>query len=180
MATIKQQFTITYEREVNTETGEILNTKIISTSDATSKKTPAKTTDTEAKVYLENNKLQFNTLAVELMGIKPGDRIDIQYSVNYPIIGLSETFGASTGGTKLTKSYTISFRGKKSEALVKHGTEFKVVPTVNNQFILDNGKEIEPQPKGDENVNSNDIEFDLDSFLEDADNTEVSSSMFQL
>lgn len=179
MAIIKQQFTITYEREVDTDTGEIIKTTIIGSSDVKSekKKVIKKDQDTEAKVYLEDNKLKLNSLAVEMLNVDPGDRIDIQYSDTYPIIGKSESFGNPEGGTKLTKSYTVSFRGKKSEVLQKFGTEFKVIDS-NGRFILDNGNEIIQEPIKDENINTEDIDLNLDDFLDDA--KEVKSSIFKL
>ena len=181
MAIIKQQFTITYEREIDVDSGEIIKTTIIGSSDIKpeKKKSVKKDQDTEAKVYLEDNKLKLNSLAVEMLGVNPGDRIDIQYSDTYPIIGKSESFGNPDGGTKLTKSYTISFRGKKSEVLQKFGTEFKVIDS-NGHFILDSGKEIIQESIKDENVNVEDIDLNLDDFLDDADAKEVKSSIFHL
>ena len=181
MAIIKQQFTITYEREIDVDSGEIIKTTIIGSSDIKpeKKKSVKKDQDTEAKVYLEDNKLKLNSLAVEMLGVNPGDRIDIQYSDTYPIIGKSESFGNPDGGTKLTKSYTISFRGKKSEVLQKFGTEFKIVNS-NGHFILDSGKEIIQEPIKDENVNVEDIDLNLDDFLDDTDAKEVKSSIFSL
>ena len=181
MAIIKQQFTITYEREVDTDTGEIIKTTIIGSSDIKSekKKSIKKDQDIEAKVYLEDNKLKLNSLAVEMLNVDPGDRIDIQYSDTYPIIGKSESFGNPEGGTKLTKSYTVSFRGKKSEVLQKFGTEFKVIDS-NGRFILDSGKEVIQEPIKDENVNIEDIDLNLDDLLDDTDAKEVKSSIFKL
>ena len=177
---IKQQFTITYEREIDSDTGEILKTIIVSSSDVKpekKKKTLVKDTDTEPKAYLEDNKLRLNSLAIDLLRVKAGDRIDVQYTDIYPVIGLSESFGNPEGGTKLTKSNTLSFRGKKFEVLSKFGTEFKVVKS-DNRFILDNGSDVKvaKEPAGDENVNTDDVDFNLDDFLDD----EVKSSMFQL
>lgn len=181
MAIIKQQFTITYEREIDVDSGEIIKTTIIGSSDIKpeKKKSVKKDQDIEAKVYLEDNKLKLNSLAVEILKVNPGDRIDIQYSDTYPIIGKSESFGNPDGGTKLTKSYTISFRGKKSEVLQKFGTEFKVIDS-NGHFILDSGKEIIQEPIKDENVNVEDIDLNLDDFLDDTDAKEVKSSIFSL
>lgn len=181
MAIIKQQFTITYEREVDTDTGEIIKTTIIGSSDIKSekKKSIKKDQDIEAKVYLEDNKLKLNSLAVEMLNVDPGDRIDIQYSDTYPIIGKSESFGNPEGGTKLTKSYTVSFRGKKSEVLQKFGTEFKIIDS-NGRFILDSGKEVIQEPIKDENVNIEDIDLNLNDLLDDTDAKEVKSSIFKL
>ncbi len=182
MAKVKQQFTITYERTVDTDSGEILETTIIGSSDIKPEKKKAvkKDNDVEAKVYLEDNKLKLNSLAVEILNVSPGDRIDVQYTDNYPIIGQSDSFGNPEGGTKLTKSYTLSFRGKKSEVLQKFGTEFKVIES-NGRFILDSGLEKPQELKGDENVNDeDDLDVNLEGLLDDADAKEVNSSIFQL
>lgn len=114
-----------------------------------------------------------------MLNVDPGDRIDIQYSDTYPIIGKSESFGNPEGGTKLTKSYTVSFRGKKSEVLQKFGTEFKVIDS-NGRFILDSGKEVIQEPIKDENVNIEDIDLNLNDLLDDTDAKEVKSSIFKL
>lgn len=179
MAIIKQQFIITYEREIDVDTGEIIKTTIIGSSDIKPEKKSAikKDQDTEAKVYLEGNKLKLNSLAVEMLNVNPGDRIDIQYSDTHPIIGKSESFGNPEGGTKLTKSYTVSFRGKKSEVLQKFGTEF-IITNINGRFALNGNKELIPDLKGDDNVNIEDI--DLGDFLEETEIQEVKSSMFKL
>lgn len=176
MAIIKQQFTITYERTVNVDTGEIIGTTIVSSSDTkpVKKKTVKEDLDTEAKVYLEDGKLRLNTLAVEMLNVTPGDRIDIQYTDDYPVIGLSESFGNPEGGTKLTKTYTLSFKGKKAELLQKYGTEFKVINS-NDSFKLDGGK-VQELIQGDDVINTDDIDLNLDDLLDD----EVKSSMFQL
>ncbi len=182
MVISKYRFTIEYESSVNTETGEILETTIVGRSESKKKSTKKELvdSDTEAKAYLEDNKLRLNSLALKLMGVNPGDRIDVQYA-SQPIIGISETFGTPDSGCKLTKSGTISFRGKKAETLATYGTEFKLVPNDNNQFILDNGKEVqeEPELKGDENVNiEEDLDFNIESLLDDSE--EVKASIFQL
>lgn len=176
MAIIKQQFTITYERTVNADTGEIIGTTIVSSSDTkpVKKKTVKEDLDTEAKVYFEDGKLRLNALAVEMLNVTPGDRIDIQYTDDYPVIGLSESFGNPEGGTKLTKTYTLSFKGKKAELLQKYGTEFKVINS-NGSFKLDGGK-VQESIQGDDIVNTDDIDLNLDDLLDD----EVKSSMFQL
>lgn len=178
MATIKQQFTITYEREIDVDTGEILKTTVISSSDIKPEKQKIikKDQDTEAKVYLEDNKLRLNSLAMEILNVNPGDRIDIQYTDTHPIIGTSDSFGNPEGGTKLTKSCTISFKGKKSEVLQKFGNEFKIIES-NGQFILDGEKEIIQDSIKDDNINIEDIDLNLDDLLDD---TEIKSSMFQL
>ena len=178
MAIIKQQFTITYEREVDTNTGEIIKTTIIDSSDIkpVKKKAIREDSDTEAKVYLECNKLKLNSLAIKMLNISPGDRIDVQYTNDYPVIGVAESFGNPEGGCKLSKTNTVSFRGKKAENLSNFGNEF-TIKLIDGKFVLDSGNKKE-DPKVLEEINTDNIDIDLDSFLED--NSEITSSMFQL
>lgn len=175
MAIVKQRFTITYERSVNTDNGEILETNIVSSSDPKSV-IPITDTDTEPKVYLENNKLRLNSLAVNLLQVKVGDRIDVQYTDTNPIIGLSISFGNPEGGTKLTKAMTLSFKGKRAEALQRYGNEFKLIQS-GNQFILETNSPKELIPVNPV-INIDDIDFLTDDLLDDS--SEVKSSMFQL
>ena len=64
MAIITQLHTITYELSIDTETGEIVGTKIVSKKEennTTPKKVNRKKTqeeDSEPKVYLEENKIK--------------------------------------------------------------------------------------------------------------------------
>ena len=46
----------------------------------------------------------------------------------FPVIGKSELFTDSTGGNRLTKSNTVSFRGTQREILLEYGKSFKLEP----------------------------------------------------
>ena len=189
MAIIKQQFTITYEREVDTDTGEIIKTSIIKTSDVsnkTPKKEIPKDTESEPKLYLEDNKCKLNTAAITLMNVNAGDKLDINYEEGnngaIPIIGTESSFG-NKGGTKFTKSGTFSYRGVKNEQLAKYGSEFTLVahPTKQGLFVLTSDNIDVDQLKGDENINSENVDIDLDGLLEDnTDVTEINSNFFKL
>lgn len=175
----KQRFTITYEREVDTDTGEILKTVIVDTAKGRPTKQSSTTTiddkDPNPKVILLDNKLQLNKAALKALNVDAGDRIDIRYRDDNPLIGNSEFFNSS--GCKVTKSGTISFRGKKSEELAKYGDCFEMQPYDGGVFLLKGNKEIE-KPKGDENIQlpeENNTDLDLDEFLDD-----TKASMFQL
>lgn len=185
MAIIKQQFTITYEREVDTDTGEIIKTSIIKTSDSPNK-TSKKDTESEPKLYLEDNKCKLNAAAIILINVNAGDKLDINYEEGnngaIPIIGTESSFG-SKGGTKFTKSGTFSYRGVKNEQLAKYGSEFTLVahPTKQGLFVLTSDNIDVDQLKGDENVNPENVDIDLDGLLEDnTDVTEIDSNFFKL
>lgn len=172
MTIIKQRFTITYEREIDTDTGEIVKTTVVDTSDTI---TDNMDTDTEPKVYLEDSKLRLNSKALELLKVKAGDRIDVQYGNSNPLIGSSAAFGDDSAGCKLTKTNTIPFKGNKREVLAMYGTEFFIKPSEKDgQFVLASTI----QPEEDENVSTEDIDIDLDSLF-DGDQ-KISTSMFQL
>lgn len=85
------------------------------------------------------NKLQLSPSAIELIGVKAGDRLSINYwTVNnretFPLIGKAETFNEE--GTKLTKSNTISYRGQQMEVLNMYGSNFTIEPFKEGMFKL--------------------------------------------
>lgn len=187
MAIVKQQFTITYEREVDTETGEILDTRIVNTSDVSrkpSKEKVNKDEDSSPKLYLEDNKCQLNNAAINLIGANVGDKLDIKYDERehgvIPVIGTEESFGVK-GGCKLTKSNTIACRGSKNSELAKYGTEFDIVahPTKPGIFILTSGDVPFEEIVKDENISTDDVDLDLEGLV-DGPVDVIDSSFFKL
>lgn len=199
----KETFTVnlTYEMTVNTETGEILETKLV---DRTVDKSDLKKErpvikkekpqdNAKSSLVLEENKYVLNESAMQLMHLEAGDKIDIKYedgkSGSFPVIGTDEAFGTK-GGNKLTKSRTVAFRGNKNEELSKYGKEFEIIPHYEKEglFILkSNSVQIDkPELKGDDNIqiDEDDVKFDfnLDELIddEDANIKEVDSNFFQL
>lgn len=100
---------------------------------------------TEPIVILEDNKLVLNSKAVELLGAEWEDRISIIYQKHgnnlVPVIGKDDVFNCKSGN-KLTKSKTISCRGKANAELSKYGNEFKLISLDNGTFIMDGGIEV--------------------------------------
>ena len=95
----------------------------------------------EATVTVADNKLILSKEAVKALGGVAGDRITINYwTVNsettFPVIGKSECFGDPTGGNRLTKSNTVSFRGMQRDILLEYGSFFKLV-RFNNYFKME-------------------------------------------
>lgn len=198
--TMKETFTIklTYEMSVDTDTGEILETKLINrevdNSDITStskKKKVVKDSDTEPKLYLEENKYRLNNKAVELLNLDESSRLSIAYEQgingDIPLIGKEEDLGTKDGN-KVTKSFTVACRGNKREILAKYGTEFILVahpkrPNVyvltTNEIKVDQLKE--DQLKGDENIMVDEKDFDLNlDDLVDGDADTIDSNFFKL
>ena len=186
MPTIKETFilSLTYEMSVDTETGEVLETKLIDRSVNKPVKAMKATAneavqddDKEPKLYLEDNKCRLNSKAVSLMGISPGDKLDIKYddgkNGSVPIIGTDESFGTK-GGNKLTKSNTIACRGSKNEELSKYGKEFVLAthPSKAGLFVLTSEEVAVDQLVGDDNINIDTpegIDLDLEGLVDDKD-----------
>ena len=186
MPTIKETFilSLTYEMSVDTETGEVLETKLIDRSVNKPVKAMKATAneavqddDKEPKLYLEDNKCRLNSKAISLMGISPGDKLDIKYddgkNGSVPIIGTDEAFGTK-GGNKLTKSNTIACRGSKNEELSKYGKEFilDAHPSKVGLFVLTSEEVTGDQLVGDDNINIDTpegIDLDLEGLVDDKD-----------
>lgn len=186
MPTVKETFilSLTYEMSVDTETGEVLETKLIDRSVNKPVKAMKATAneavqdnDKEPKLYLEDNKCRLNSKAISLMGISPGDKLDIKYddgkNGSVPIIGTDEAFGTK-GGNKLTKSNTMACRGSKNEELSKYGKEFvlAVHPSKSGLFVLTSEEVAVDQLVGDDNVNIDTpegIDLNLEGLVDDKD-----------
>ena len=186
MPTIKETFilSLTYEMSVDTETGEVLETKLIDRSVNKPVKAMKATAseavqdnDKEPKLYLEDNKCRLNSKAISLMGISPGDKLDIKYDEgkngSVPVIGTDEAFGTK-GGNKLTKSNTIACRGSKNEELSKYGKEFVLAthPSKAGLFVLTSEEVAVDQLVGDDNINIDTpegIDLDLEGLVDDKD-----------
>ena len=186
MPTVKETFilSLTYEMSVDKETGEVLETKLIDRSVNKPVKAMKATAneavqddEKEPKLYLEDNKCRLNSKAVSLMGISPGDKLDIKYddgkNGSVPIIGTDEAFGTK-GGNKLTKSNTIACRGSKNEELSKYGKEFVLAthPSKAGLFVLTSEEVAVDQLVGDDNINIDTpegIDLDLEGLVDDKD-----------
>ena len=199
MPTIKETFilSLTYEMSVDTETGEVLETKLIDRSVNKPVKAMKATAseavqdnDKEPKLYLEDNKCRLNSKAISLMGVSPGDKLDIKYDEgkngSVPVIGTDEAFGTK-GGNKLTKSNTIACRGSKNEELSKYGKEFvlAVHPSKEGLFVLTSEEVAIDQLVGDDNVNIDTpegIDLNLEGLVddEDANVSSIDTNFFKL
>ena len=198
---IKEIFilTLTYEMSVNTDTGEVLETRLIDRSVNKSDLKPSKTSskklaedDPDAKLFLEDNKFRLNSAAISLMGIEAGAKLDIKYEDDkgrsIPVLGTDEVFGTK-GGNKLTKTGTVAFRGNRNEELSKYGKEFAIIAHSSKPglFILSSGEPVQ-EIQVDENISLDvdDAEFQFDVDLstivddKDANITEIDSNFFKI
>ena len=91
-------------------------------------------------IELTENKLILTNNAVQLLGIQSGDRVCINYYMEnnqpIPLIGTPDMFGVNDGN-KLTKTNTVSYRGKQNKFLQNYGTKF-VLEKFKSGFKLKN------------------------------------------
>lgn len=121
----------TYEQTVDTETGEILRTKLLDKKVTLSDKPDPD--DETPRATLEENRLVFNKAALQLMDLKYGTLMDVRYKVvdgnMVPVLGTADAFNVE-GGNRLTKSGSLSFRGAKHQTLAEYGTRFILEKTI--------------------------------------------------
>ena len=180
---MKETFKVLFTYEQDPETGEIktLNREVINDDLGTKRKTKTrsllpKDTDPNPKITLESNKLVLNAAAAELMGISPEDRVELKYekigTKFCPIIGNQTAFGTS-GGNRVTKSLTISFRGKAHDRLAEYGEVFTITAHTakSNVFMLHGNHEPEEVPQQEITVDDPDEDINLDELIgNDTDN----------
>ena len=164
---------ITFQVSVDTTTGEIsvVNVETGEVKEVKAKKTTSKKKkeeeSSEPQLILEDNKYCLNTAAVELLGVEPDDRLCIKYKkigkTAVPVIGTEEVF-KTKGGNKLTKTNTVSCRGKANEELATYGTIFTLSenPDGSGTFILTGDKAPETPVVHDEAVDTEDEDIRKD------------------
>ena len=85
-------------------------------------------------VEVGENKLIISPEALRLINATPGDRITVNYiqkskELTIPVIGKAEIFSDPDAGNKLTKSNTVSFKGKQRTILLEYGSVFTLTET---------------------------------------------------
>ena len=165
-----QTFKVLFTYEQDDETGEVkvIDRKVVNDDLPKAKKTSSKATkkadeNPEPELILEDNKYVLNTAAVELLGVEADDRIDIKFEkrdkVRIPVIGCNTAFGTQ-GGNRLTKSNTVSYRGKNHDLLEEYGTVFSFKETDKAGIFELIGDQPLPVEKEDDNVKIEDEEVE--------------------
>lgn len=120
---------------VDTETGEIM-TREATLGDFKEAKTSStgstrvrkpKDDDPVAKIFLLDNKLQLNAAAVALTGYEPEEKYDVVFEKSGRII-TPVIKNDPSKGNRLSKTYTISFRGSRHDNLIAYGDTFELIP----------------------------------------------------
>lgn len=125
--------------DFDTETEEVSNIKTLNSVEAPKKRTTTKKLKDEVQemasevvITLEPNKLIFNSKAVADMQLEYEDRIVIKWisenKIMIPIIGKDIAFDEEGTGNKVTKSNTVTYKGKANTVLAAVGNEFTLEP----------------------------------------------------
>ena len=191
--TIKSEWLNEETGEVITDTRELKDDSVKKPS--TRKSTSSKKKDSEVDdsnpnplLILEENKYILNKAAVEVLGVEPGDKVDIkQQKLNKKeclVIGAAETFGTQSGN-KLTQKNAVSYRGKNNQNLAEHGNEFTFTPhpKIDGLFILTGNKEPEIKedvvPEAEDIASEDELDDEMASLIDgNADDTEISDNDF--
>lgn len=186
------KITITTEW-VDEETGEVfkdtreMKDDSIKKPRATTSKASSKSDDRKEPILtLEDNKYILSAGAVAALGVEAGDKIDIKFqkvdNKMIPVIGTNDTFGTKAGN-KLTKSNTVSYRGKSNDELKIYGDIFTLVehPTAVGLFILkgENTPDVDMvTTKVAQPEEETEVEEDASDLLEGKDTEEVTTKDF--
>ena len=93
-------------------------------------------------VEVEDSRLIISPKAIELMSVKYGDRIALNYiqknnEITIPVIGKAEAFADPNAGNKVSKNNTVSFKGTQKTILTKYGQLFKIKEYKPGMFRMD-------------------------------------------
>lgn len=167
-----KQIAITFD--FNTETEEVTNIKTVGSEVKAKKTTTTKKLKeaveemaSESLITLESNKLVFNNKAVVDMELEYEQRIVIEYKksgrVMSPIIRKDEE-----AGNKVTKSNTVTYKGKANTVLAEFGSEFTLEPLSEGVWKL-----VSKTPKKEvSNEQSPTPSFSLEDVISQAEATE--------
>ena len=104
------------------------------------KRTTRKKSDVEEEIAAEplitreETKLVFNNKVVLDMDIHPGDRVVIKWEKVkgtkqvFPIIGKGIAFDEEDSGNKITKTFTMGYKGSQNTVLAEVGSQFTIEP----------------------------------------------------
>lgn len=190
-----KQISITFD--FDTETEIVSNIKTVGSTEVTAKKrTSTKKVKeiieemaSEPIVILESNKLIFNNKSILDLDLKYEDRIVIKWinenKIMSPIIGKDISFDEEGTGNKVTKSNTVTYKGKANTILAEHGSEFKLEPYNQEGIwrlvaVSDTVQNEVEKPLVLENLIKQAEDTDLDLLVDSDENNEIDELQYKL
>ena len=137
----------------------------------------------EALMVREDNKLVFNNKCAQDMAIQAEDRVIIKYEKvgkeRIPIIGTDLSWDQEGSGNKVTKTNTVTYRGKANTILAEYGATFKIEVYKEGLWKLIS-KDPVSAPKTYEEALTQAENIDIDLLTTDDDTTEIDELTFKL
>jgi hypothetical protein len=142
------------------ETKKVSDVIVIEAGVKTPAKTVAKTkTKGNTKIVLNGNSLQLNQEVVDLLCVGPGDRLCVRFDPK-PVLVRPDIANELKGGNLITKSLTVSVKGKTGETLKEYGTEFEYTLKSEGYVTLaTDGDTLEDKPVQEISTTLDDSEF---------------------
>lgn len=114
--------------DFNPKTNEVTNLTCINEeiTVAATKRSPSKQVKEKEShsLVLKGSSLKLTQHMLDTLGVKVGDRVLVNFKDGLPYIVTTEAANLPKGGNLITKSMTVSCKGKASEMLAKFGNEF--------------------------------------------------------
>lgn len=182
---MNKRITVTFQFDPETETVSDLQTFVdgVEKKKKTTKKVSTKEIimEDEAILTREDNKLVLNNKCAATLEVKAEDRIIIKYEKigkkRVPIIGTDLSFEEEGSGNKITKTNTVTYRGKANTVLAEYGTVFKLENYKPGIWRLVSN-EVDPKTYEEAVEMAENVEADL--LTEDNDTIEIEELTFKL
>lgn len=105
---------------------------------------PSKQMAPTPSVIVQNgNSLKLNQDVLDKLNVKIGDRLIVQFKNNHPVLVTPQAANMEKGGNLITKSMTISVKGKTSEVLGPLGPIFDYELESEGCLVLSNESIVE-------------------------------------
>lgn len=183
-----KQITVTFD--FDTETENVSNVKVVNNTEK-KKTTTKRLKDVEAEmattalITLEPSKLVFNSKAVADLELEWEDRVIVKWVKDgnkmIPIIGKDVSFDEEGSGNKVTKTNTVTYRGKANDVLAELGVEFtlsshdegiwKLIPTTEGA---------EAKESSIETLVKEAVKVEAELIVDDEEETEIEELPFKL
>lgn len=181
--------------DIDTELGEVTN--VVCNVQGEVKRKTSTVTKAAVKVSLKNerddipvivreeNKLLFNNIALEMLGVEWQERVLIKLEQGkdkklIPVIASGESWGNENQGNKLSKTGTIVYKGKNNEVLAEFGDKFTLEEYEDNIFQLVPLGETTKKVKTIESVSEEAEKIEPIVIVNSDDSTEIDEFEFKL
>jgi hypothetical protein len=120
--------------DYNPETRSVTNMKVTDLAVSSLAKKRVKSKVADNVIVVTGGSMKLTQDAMDLLGVSVGDRLCVRFN-NGPILATPTSLGETGGGNLITKSLTVTCRGKAAETIATYGSRFTY--TCNHVGMLD-------------------------------------------